>query len=543
MKNLFFLIFLCFSFAAGAQSVSDMEKQLREATSNEERLGLKYQIASLLINKDRNKSERYAKEAFAIAQDKRDAGMQTQVSFLLGRIYEKQRNDRNAKVWFESSLKYAKQSKDVDYIIKNVEKISDIYTKDRKFRDAYNVAKDAFQYFSTTGQSVSEMRSNYDVQKARITRQERELLKQKKELEGQIALLEQDREKLAGRNSNLSRKTKELEEERVQILDEKMTAEEERLQIEEEKQRIEEEVSQQRTRISKMTDEQKEAEIINAQLKADALEKQTALEMAELENERSRLYSYGLAGLAVLLILTAILFYARYRSKKKSERELQEKNKLIEHERRRSDELLLNILPAEIATELKENGKAQAQKYTDTTVLFTDFVNFTSIAEKLTPEQLVEELDNCFKAFDFIISQYKDIEKIKTIGDAYMAASGLVGRKTLPTNLVKAALEMQQFLDEVKAERQTRGVPYFEARIGLHTGPVVAGVVGINKFAYDIWGDTVNIAARMESNCEAGKVNISETTRNLVQYQFKTTYRGKIRAKNKGEVDMYYVEG
>lgn len=541
MKNILLLFILFLSLGLSAQSVTDLEKQLSEATSVSEKLGLKYKLASLLTSKDSEKAEKYAKEAFKLAQDKRDVGMQTQVSFLLGRIYQRQRNDRNAKVWFESSLKYAKQNKDVDYIVKSVEKVSDIYVKDRKFRDAYNVASDAFEYFSTTGMSVSEMKSNYDVQKAQISRQERDLLKQKAQLEKQISILERDRKDLSRSNSNLSRKTKELEEEKVQIQDEKLL-------VEEEKERIEEVVNEQEDRISNLSAKQLKAELKNEKLarltaesEAKATEASVQLEKAEIAGERNRLAVYGLIGLAVLLILMALLLYARYRSKKKSAKELEDKNRLIEEERQRSDELLLNILPAPIAAELKEFGQAKAQKYNDTTVLFTDFKNFTSIAEKLTPEQLVEELDTCFKAFDFIISQYDDIEKIKTIGDAYMAASGLVPRKTLPTNMVKAALEMQQFLDEIKLERQAKGLPFFEARIGLHTGSVVAGVVGVKKFAYDIWGDTVNIAARMEANCEPGRVNISETTRNLVQYQFDTIHRGKIMAKNKGEVDMYYV--
>ncbi len=541
MKNIFILFILFLSFGLSAQSVTDLENQLSTASSVSEKLALKYQIASLLVNKDKDKAETYAKEAFKLAQDKKNIGMQTEISYLLGRIYAKKRNDRNAKVWFESSLKYAKQDKNVDFIVKSVEKISDIYVKDRKFRDAYNVAKDAFQYFSTTGMSVGQMQSNYDVQKAKISRQERDLLKQKAQLEKQIGILERDRSDLSKSNSTLSRKTKELQEEKVQIQDEKIL-------VEEEKERIEEVVNQQEDHINSLSAKQAKAELKNKTLELEKVkiesekkEARVQLQEAELAGKRNQLAVYGLAGLAILLILTALLLYSRYRSKKKSAKELKDKNLLIEEERQRSDELLLNILPAPIAAELKEFGQAKAQKYNDTTVLFTDFKNFTSIAEQLTPEKLVEELDTCFKAFDFIISQYDDIEKIKTIGDAYMAASGLVPRKTLPTNMVKAALEMQEFLDEIKAERQAKGLPFFEARIGLHTGSVVAGVVGVKKFAYDIWGDTVNIAARMEANCEPGRVNLSETTRNLVQYQFNTVHRGKIMAKNKGEVDMYYV--
>jgi len=123
-----------------------------------------------------------------------------------------------------------------------------------------------------------------------------------------------------------------------------------------------------------------------------------------------------------------------------------------------------------------------------------------------------------------------------------MCACGLNDHTSSPDNLIRAALEMQEFLSEQRAERMRMGKPFFEARIGLHTGPVVAGVVGVNKFAYDIWGDTVNIAARMESQCEEGRINISETTYNLVRYTFECSYRGKVEAKNKGAIDMYYVE-
>jgi len=236
-----------------------------------------------------------------------------------------------------------------------------------------------------------------------------------------------------------------------------------------------------------------------------------------------------------------VLLFGRFKAKQKSEKTLGEKNKIIEQEKSRNEELLLNILPKNIADELKASGKAKARRYDQVTVLFSDFVNFTKIAEQLSPEELVEELDKCFKAFDHIIKQYPDIEKIKTIGDAYMCASGLSERKGLPNNLIQAALDMQSYLHEYKELRIKQGKPYFEARIGMHTGPVVAGVVGDIKFAYDIWGDTVNLASRIESNSEAGQVNISQDTYNLIRYRYECNYRGKMPAKNKGELDMYYV--
>lgn len=262
---------------------------------------------------------------------------------------------------------------------------------------------------------------------------------------------------------------------------------------------------------------------------------------AELEAEQNKNFLYGLAMATMFIFFLAALFYNRFRVNKKAKNSLQETNRQIEEERKRSDELLLNILPEPIANELKKSGKASAQKYKNVTVLFTDFKDFTKVSEKLTPEQLVRELDYCFRGFDFIISQY-GVEKIKTIGDAYMCASGLTNKRTMPVNIIKAALEMQEFLEDYKKERMVKGLPFFEARIGIHTGPVVAGVVGVKKFAYDIWGDTVNIAARMEANAGVGKVNISEETYRQVKYNFECRHRGKIEAKNKGYIDMYHVE-
>jgi adenylate cyclase len=208
----------------------------------------------------------------------------------------------------------------------------------------------------------------------------------------------------------------------------------------------------------------------------------------------------------------------------------------------RSESLLLNILPKEIAEELKAKGSAEAKQFDEVTVMFTDFKNFTRISEKLSPVELVKEIDTCFKAFDNITSNH-NIEKIKTIGDSYMCAGGLpVANKTNANDVVSAAMEIQQYVQNYFEERIKNGKEPFEIRIGIHSGPVVAGIVGIKKIAYDIWGDTVNIASRMESSGEAGKVNISGSTYELVKDKFTCTHRGKIQAKNKGEIDMYFVE-
>jgi len=271
---------------------------------------------------------------------------------------------------------------------------------------------------------------------------------------------------------------------------------------------------------TKFDTERKEKEI-------EVLSLEKKVQAEELAKEQLRRNAL-LGGLAVLLVFAGVVLVQRNR---------------ISKARQRSDELLLNILPEETANELKAKGSAEAKLFDEVTVLFTDFKDFTQVAETMTPQSLVAEIHHCFKAFDNIMEKH-GIEKIKTIGDAYMAAGGLpVTNTTNARDVVSAALEIQQFIRGYRLERQAKGLPGFDIRIGIHTGPVVAGIVGIKKFAYDIWGDTVNTASRMESSGEPGKVNISGSTYELVKDVFTCTHRGKIQAKHKGEIDMYFVEG
>jgi class 3 adenylate cyclase/HD superfamily phosphodiesterase len=175
-------------------------------------------------------------------------------------------------------------------------------------------------------------------------------------------------------------------------------------------------------------------------------------------------------------------------------------------------------------------------------IMFTDFKGFTQIAESLRPKDLIAELDRCFVKFDEVIEKY-GLEKIKTIGDSYMCAGGLpIRNKSNPVDIVLAGLEIQRFIEELRKEKLSKGEQFWELRIGINTGEVIAGVVGIKRFAYDIWGDSVNVASRMEMHGEVGKVNISGKTYGHVKDYFDCTYRGKVLAKNKGEIDMYYVD-
>lgn len=272
--------------------------------------------------------------------------------------------------------------------------------------------------------------------------------------------------------------------------------------------------------------EKREALLVAEQEKKDAI---AAEQMKRREQQRNAM----LGGLVLMCGLAGVS-YCSYRVKRAD-------NVIISKEKARSEELLLNILPHEVAEELKQKGSADARLIDEVTVLFTDFKGFTQLSEALSPQQLVADLNECFSTFDRICTKH-GIEKIKTIGDAYMAAGGLpVPSATHAQDVVKAALEMRDFIEEGKRRKLEAGLPYFEIRIGIHTGPVVAGIVGIKKFQYDIWGDTVNTASRMESSGEVGKVNISETTYQLVKDRFTCEYRGEVEAKGKGKLGMYFV--
>ncbi len=224
------------------------------------------------------------------------------------------------------------------------------------------------------------------------------------------------------------------------------------------------------------------------------------------------------------------------------EQKVEERTKELQIEKNKSDDLLLNILPLDTANELKLNGFAKPKHYDEVTVLFTDFKNFTKISEKLSAVELVEEINFCYSNFDRIIKKY-GIEKIKTIGDSYICVGGLDNNiKQNVINTVLAAVEIRDFMEAEKERRSLNDQFYFDIRIGLHTGPVIAGIVGLKKIAYDIWGNTVNIASRMESASEPGKVNVSGETYELIKAHFDCEYRGKVMAKNNVDFDMYFVE-
>ncbi|MCF8448451.1 MAG: tetratricopeptide repeat protein [Taibaiella sp.] len=258
---------------------------------------------------------------------------------------------------------------------------------------------------------------------------------------------------------------------------------------------------------------------------ADSLKVAEREKIAAINLQKQKSYKYmGIAG--ILLLMGFSFFIVKERGKS-------------EAARKQSDGLLLNILPEEVAQELKSTGTTTAKHYDNVTVLFTDFVNFTQAGENMSPQNLIDELHTCFKAFDEITGKY-NIEKIKTIGDAYLAVCGLPTADVKHAeNIVKAAKEITMFMEDRLGKMGVERT--FQVRIGIHSGSVVAGIVGVKKFAYDIWGDTVNTAARMEQSSEEGKINISETTYALVKDKFNCEYRGEVKVKGKGVMKMYFV--
>jgi len=287
------------------------------------------------------------------------------------------------------------------------------------------------------------------------------------------------------------------------------------------------------TLADKLTSLQGNFEIQTRQNQINLLTKDKKLQDLELRNQK--IQKTWITAALILIFIIAFGIYRNYRRKVKT-------NIILDKQKAEIEGLLLNILPAEVAAELQQNGSATPRFYDQVSVLFTDFKGFTLIADALSPQEVVSELNACFIEFDNIVEKYR-LEKIKTIGDSYMCAGGIPTEDAdHPVNIILAGLEIRDWMKAMNDRRQAAGLPSWELRIGIHVGPAVAGVVGRKKYAYDIWGSTVNIASRMESSGQPGFVNISAAAYELVKHRFSCVYRGKVYAKNVGEIDMYFVD-
>jgi class 3 adenylate cyclase len=273
-------------------------------------------------------------------------------------------------------------------------------------------------------------------------------------------------------------------------------------------------------------------QMADMQTRFEVARKQSEVDLLNQQRRTQRIIVIAVIIALFLITLLAIILYRKNRF-------INATNSIIEREMDKSDALLKNILPESTAQELKANGRVEAKEFASVSVLFTDFSGFTRFSETLTPDELVRTVDFYFSNFDRIIQQY-GLEKIKTIGDAYMCAAGLPYPNELhAVQIVAAAIDIVDFVEKVKRNQELPAC--FDIRVGIHSGPVVAGVVGTRKFAYDIWGDTVNIASRMESASPPGKINISESTYTLIRHAFQCESRGVMEVKNKGVMQMYFV--
>lgn len=528
----FFLLFILAGWLpANAQSISELEAKYNKSGSKSERMNLAYQIAEKSLSaSNAKKASDFANRASQLATEVGDKRREADATFLSAEAEYRLRNFKEASSRFMHSWNAARNYGLRDVALSSTEKLQDIALKQNDYREALKWSRETVNYLKDSGGGVrggGDAQRRLENQLATAEANNRALREQLAQITGQTQVLE----------TTYQSQLKEVQEKSKQEITEK---DQTITQIEQARQRLDSLASSKSRMVETLTKEQMADAIVRAQQEKELQLQKTLVAEAELGKQQSENMRNVLALVSVFVLVMAMLFYFRFRAKRRAANELAEKNALVEAEQKRSDNLLLNILPPAIAQELKTRNKVAARKYDQATVMFIDFTGFTQVAERLSPEMLVEELDYCFSNFDRIISQYR-IEKIKTIGDAYLCASGLSDMNASPSDIIRAALEIQDFLLALKAERMDRNMPYFEARVGVHIGPVVAGVVGAKKFAYDIWGDTVNVAARFEEACEPGRVNVSENVYDFARYEFEWNYRGKIAAKNKGAMDMYYV--
>ncbi len=506
----------------------------------------------------------YLLKARRLLEQKKARTALASLEHLIAGAYFKGRDVYNALTHNNEAIRYALETRQNDILANCYRTGADIYYQLYDFENAY----DYYQKYLNLNDSIRSQellrQQRIDQQRALLTTREGQIKyliarQNFKDLENQQLQYEKERLSLINANQELelqrnAAKVKQLEAE--QIASEARLNEQTLLAIQAQQQLL-----LSRQSIDSLNKERliatlrQQEQLDRTQRQADSvrmerLRQEQAFQKREQENQKReqenfKLFAYGIGGLGlVILLLLGIGWWMARRSSRRlavQNRKIEAQKELIEVERQKSERLLVNILPDEIAHELRAQGYANPRFYDSATVLFTDFLNFTKLSEKLSPEQLIDELDECFLAFDEICEKH-GLEKIKTIGDAYMCAGGLpLPNDTHAVDAVSAALEMNAWLD--RRNRENANAVFREMRIGIHTGPVIAGVIGKNKFAYDIWGDAVNLASRLEELGEPGRINISGSTYEAVKHRFNCSFRGKKEVHNKGLVEMYFIEG
>jgi adenylate cyclase len=522
LSSLFFLLFGLSMFAQSGKT-GQLESEFNQS-SGLTKIAKGISIAEQCFAEAKyEKAEEFAEKAFLEAKKQGETEFQAVALNRKGKAIAKQEKKGffgkdKATPLFKSSLELLERNKSHNYalMIDNLEELKKIYVKNDKQKSVAEI-----------DDRIAQIKGGNIVKNTPVAADNSANVNAKKQLQSEVTNLQLQNQQLQQQNANVNSAQLKLLQE-SQSLSKNLAAKEAAIEL--------------------MGEEQLKSELLLMQQNkiVDSLSTFNQINVMELANKESALKEEKanrnllFAGAGIVLLIALALLFAFFRQRLFN-KVLEEKNVAIKDEKERSENLLLNILPVLVANELKAKGFTEAKHYENVTVLFADFVNFSKISEKLSPQQLVAELDFCFKGFDEIM-QKNGLEKIKTIGDAYMCAGGLPEPDAnSATRVIAAAIAMRTFLEDWNVLRNAQNLPEFHARFGIHSGPVVAGVVGSKKFAFDIWGDTVNIASRMESGSDSDKINISGDTYLLIKKDYNCEYRGKIAAKNKGEIDMYFV--
>lgn len=558
------------------------QERIKQGTSNNtERARLLTNTGVIYTNaRNYNEANNYYQEALRVYEKENKP---SQVADMLNRIGANNflgGNSEKAKIPLLRAVNIAKSQNDLYRLRDSYKILSDVYESEGnlesfgEFNDLYAKTEQAIEKQREAREKdlldkkfiIEQLESRLRLslsenERQRLALAQKELLLFAEKQQREIA---QSRAEKAEKDRALARaRAEQAEQKQLLAMAElkRQTAEKERIKAEAARQKAEAQRAEAEAARQKAEAEKQKAEAEKQKAEADKARREK--ESLEQEQKRMRQLYLFLAVTAFFVLVISFILFFFYKNRQKNRKLEAQNNKIqeqnaslqqqkeeieaqrdeIERQRNESDRLLLNILPYQTAQELKQFGNATPKSYEMVTVLFTDFKGFTNIASKLSPREVIRELDHCFMAFDEIIERY-GLEKIKTIGDAYMCAGGIpVANDTNPVDAVHVGLEIQKFMEDLAAKKNAEGKQTWQIRLGIHTGPVVAGVIGKKKFAYDIWGDAVNVASRMESSGEVGKVNISGETYELVKEHFLCEYRGKVPAKNKGEVDMYFVTG
>ena len=489
------------------------------ASDQNRRLAVLNNIGGIYFMKEEtfDKALQYYDQALSLATERKDSQNIGSIAVNMGSIHFNKKNDEKALAYFNMALKaYGKSEASLNAL----NAIGKMYRREGKFELAIRSHEKALAIAENNGNKIALVQTNMDLGNV-----------YKDMANYDVALSYFQKAEVPGKELDAGHELMELYKEMAATY---ASTNDFRNAFKYQTLFTEKTVAQYNAdNALKQTRMQFSFDLGQKQTEINLLTKEQDIKNLELQRQ-STIRNALLIGLGLILVI-AVLLFRSYRQKERS-------NRLLDKQKAQIENLLLNILPADVAYELQHTGICTPKNYESVSVLFSDFKSFTTIADKMSPQELVAELNLAFMAFDEIIERH-NLEKLKTIGDAYMCAGGI------PTpheghlfNMVKAAVDIQEWVYQNNQRRKDEGKEPWEIRIGIHVGPLVAGVVGKKKYAYDIWGSTVNIASRMESNGVPGHINVSAAVYEQIRDQYACVYRGKIYAKNVGEIDMYLID-